>query len=85
MTNKQNKAPVNKWMIVRTVVLVVALINQTLVLSGFSALPFDDAQVESAVTVTLTVGASLLAWWKDNDVTHQARKRTQYNKDRGLK
>jgi len=63
----------DKMMIIRTIVLVVALINQSLVLAGFSPLPYDDTQVENAVTIIFTVVASLWAYWKDNDVTRKAR------------
>lgn len=85
MTNEKKNAPIDKWMIARAVVLFVALINQFLVMSGFSPLPFDDGAVENAVTTTFVIVASLVAWWKDNDVTYKARRRTKYNKDNGLK
>jgi len=62
-----------KATIIRTIVLAVALLNQTLVLAGYSPLPFDDAQVESAVTALFTVGATLWAWWKNNSFTEEAR------------
>ena len=41
--------------------------------------------MESTATAALTTGASLWAWWKDNDVSRKARRRTEYNKDKGLK
>jgi SPP1 family holin len=63
----------NKLMIIRTIVLVVALVNQSLVLAGYSPLPFDDAQVENGVTIVFTVGAAIMNWWYDNDVTRKAR------------
>jgi SPP1 family holin len=80
MTNQFNNAPIDKGMIVRTVVLFLALLNLFLVLSGFSPLPFGGEQMEFAATA-----ASLWAWWKDNDVSRKARRRTEYNKDKGLK
>lgn len=58
----------NKMAIVRTVVLVFALINQSLVLAGYSPLPFDDAQVENGVTMIFTVVAALWTWKKDNKI-----------------
>ncbi|WP_342512784.1 phage holin [Sporosarcina sp. FSL K6-1522] len=86
MTNKQeNNAPIDKWMIARTVVLFVALINQFLVLNGLSPLPFEDAQVENSVTVVLTISASLWAWWKNNNITYKARRNEDYMKKKGLK
>jgi len=81
----KNQAPFDKIMIVRTVVLFLALINQYLVLNGYSPLPIDDAELEMTVTALLTFGASLWAWWKNNDVRYKARRNTQYLKDKGLK
>jgi SPP1 family holin len=63
----------NKAMIIRTIVLVFALINQSLVMAGYSPLPFDDAQVENGVTIIFTVVAAVTNWWYDNDVTRKAR------------
>jgi SPP1 family holin len=63
----------NKAVLIRTIVLVVALINQSFVMAGYSPLPFDDAEVENGVTIIFTVIASVWAWWKDNDVTKKAR------------
>lgn len=58
--------------IVRTVVLVVALINQALTLSGHSILPISDEQISEVITLVFTVGASLWAWWKNNSFTKNA-------------
>lgn len=70
-----------KSMIIRTVVLAAALVNQSLVLAGYSPLPFDDAQVESFVTGAFTVGASILAWYKNNSVTKEAKQADAYLKE----
>ena len=58
--------------IVRTVVLVVALVNQALTLSGHSILPISDEQISEVITLVFTVGASLWAWWKNNSFTKNA-------------
>ncbi|MBS6955962.1 MAG: phage holin [Enterocloster asparagiformis] len=63
---------IEKGTIARTVVLVVALINQVLMMAGYNPLPFADEAVYEAVTVVLTVGASLVAWWKNNSFTQAA-------------
>lgn len=82
---KTTNAPIDKGMIIRTAVLIVALVNQFLVNAGYSPLPFDDEGVELAVTTTLTISASLWAWWKNNDVRYRARRNEKYLKDQGLK
>ena len=80
----KNRAPIEKAMVIRFVVLLIVLVNQFLVLSGFSPLPFDDAQIEGAVTSTSTVVVMLWTFWKDNNVTYKARRRAEYNKEKGL-
>lgn len=71
----------DKMMIIRTVVLFVALLNQSLVLTGFSPLPFTDEQIKNGLTIVFTIVASLWTWWKDNDITRKARERKQFLKD----
>lgn len=56
----------------RTAVLVFALINQVLMISGCNPLPFSDDEFGQAVSMVLTVGASLWAWWKNNSFTQAA-------------
>lgn len=60
--------------IARTVCLILALVNQVLSATGHSVLPISDAQIESLVTVGLTVAASLASWWKNNSFTKLAIK-----------
>lgn len=70
----------SKGTIIRTAVLLYALINQVLVLSGLSALPFAEGDVELVITGILTVVASLVAWWKNNSVTKEAQEADEYLK-----
>ncbi|KIL72563.1 phage holin [Bacillus badius] len=71
--------------IVRTVVLFVALINQGLAAFGYSPLPFDDKQVEFFVSTLITAIMSLIAWWKNNNITRTARRNEEMLKREGLK
>lgn len=71
--------------VVRTVVLFVALLNQFLVNAGYSPLPFDDEGIEVAATTTLTIAASLWAWWYNNSLTYKARQADQLAARKGLK
>lgn len=59
--------------IIRTVCLVLALINQGLTMAGHSLLPITDEQVTEALTLGATIIASLWAWWKNNSFTYAAR------------
>lgn len=59
--------------IIRTLVLALALINQLLVATGMSPLPIEDEQVETLVSTAVTVVASLWAYWKNNSVSEAAK------------
>lgn len=54
--------------IVRTVALIVVLINQILAIFG-KGLPFAEDAVYQVVSVILTAGVSLVTAWKNNDYT----------------
>lgn len=71
----------DKGLIFRTVVLVYALINNVLVMSGISALPFTEGQVEIAISNILTVLATLWAWYKNNSITKEAKIADGYLKE----
>ena len=58
--------------IARTVVLALALINQVLAVAGRDALPFGEDQVYQFVSLSLTLGASVVSWWKNNSFTKAA-------------
>lgn len=79
MTNK-----VDVGTIVRTVLLALALLNQSLVLMGFSPLPIEDAEVENLITLAFTVVTSVWAWWKNNSVTRDARRADELARRNGL-
>jgi SPP1 family holin len=58
--------------VTRSVVLLLALINQALTAAGKSPLPFSEDAVNECLTYCFTVGASLWAWWKNNNFTKEA-------------
>lgn len=71
----------SKGTLIRAVVLLVALINQSLVLAGYSPLPFDDVQVENFTAAVFTIVASIWSWWKNNSITRNAKKADEYLKE----
>jgi SPP1 family holin len=70
-----------KSTIVRTVVLVVMLINQLLAAFGKSPLPFSDEEVDTFVSTVLTAVSALWAWWKNNSFTKAALKADEVLKE----
>ena len=64
--------------IARTIILLLALINQCLSMAGVSPLPIEDEQVETIITTAWTVIAAVWAWWKNNSFTTRAIQADQY-------
>lgn len=58
--------------IARTIVLILALVNQGLAIAGKEALPFAEDTIYQVVTLIATIGASAWAWWKNNSFTKNA-------------
>ncbi|ALC85614.1 MULTISPECIES: phage holin [unclassified Bacillus (in: firmicutes)] len=85
MSSNDKLAPFDKMMIIRSIILFIAWINQFLVMKGYSPLPFNDEELELGVTLLVTFLVSIWAWWKNNDVRYKARRNTQYLKEKGLK
>lgn len=69
---EDNRMNVKKGTIIRTICLVLALVNQGLAIAGKSPLPIEDAQVEALLSLIFTIGASLWTWWKNNSFTQAA-------------
>lgn len=66
------KKKIETGTIVRTVVLLFALVNQVLTMAGKAPLPFTNEEIAEGFSMVLTVGASLWAWWKNNSFTQAA-------------
>lgn len=63
---------IKKETIIRTVILIVALINQVLTIAGVSLLPISDEQITEFLSLSITIFASLWSWWKNNSFTANA-------------
>ena len=62
-----------KQAIVRLIVLVILLINQTLITLGWSPLPFSEEQIYEAVSSVALVVTAVYTWYKNNNVTKEAQ------------
>lgn len=63
---------VSSGTITRTIILLLALVNQILAYFGISPLQIADEDIGTVVTILFTVGASVVAWWKNNSFTKVA-------------
>ena len=66
--------------IIRTIVLAVALINQTLIVMGKNPLPITDEQLNQFFGIGFTMLASIWSWWKNNSFTKNAMRADRYLK-----
>ncbi len=71
---------IDKQTIIRTVILLIALINAALQLFGVKTLPIDNDLVSEAVSVAFLLAGSLSAWWKNNSFSEKARLADEYMK-----
>lgn len=66
------KSTVSTGTIIRTVILLIALLNQALTAAGKNPLPFSEDTLYELFTLIATIGASLWSWWKNNSFTKSA-------------
>lgn len=76
----KNKKKVTPETIARTIILVIALANTILTMSGKNPLPFADDDIYTAVSIIATLAATAWAWWKNNSFTSNAIKADEYLK-----
>lgn len=69
---------VSKETLIRTAVLVIALINSVLTMFGKNPLPFSENEIYQAGSAIFAVAASLWAWWKNNSFTNAAIRADEY-------
>ena len=60
--------------VARTIVLLVALLNQILAMSGKQAVSIADNDIYQTVSLLFTIGAAVWGWWKNNSFTQEAIK-----------
>lgn len=60
--------------IVRTVCLLLALLNLLLSSLGKPMLPIENATVEQFITALATIVIALVNWWNNNSFTQEAIK-----------
>lgn len=53
-------------MLVRTAVLFLALVNQLLLVFGYTILPITEAELSELLSTLLTMFSALWVWWGDN-------------------
>lgn len=63
---------------IRTIALLIAIINLILYLIGKDNLPVTAEQVWGGVSIVLTVITSIPAWWKNNSISPEAKQADKF-------
>lgn len=74
----------DKPSLLRTIILIIALLNQVLVSFNISPIPISDDQVEVLVSTGFTVVISLWTWWKNNYISKKGQKQKEVLQQHGL-
>lgn len=69
---------ISKETIIRTVLLIAALVNMVLNAFGKNTLPFTDDEISEIISVVFMAVTSIAAWWKNNSFTEKAIKADAY-------
>ena len=64
--------------IIRTIVLILALANQVLAIYGKQKIPITEDEIYQLITLIITIGSAMWAWWKNNSFTQPAIKADEY-------
>ena len=64
--------------IARTLCLLLALVNQVLMVMGYKIIDISDDTINTLISTGFTVVTALLAWWKNNSFTSAAIKADDY-------
>lgn len=64
--------------IIALVILVLTLVNSGLQLAGYDTIPINNEKVELVLTLVSSAGASVYAWWKNQNVTKEAVQSQEY-------
>lgn len=66
------KEKITAGTIIRSLCLVLALVNLTLETMGKKVIPITDDQISELVTLVITMATSLVGFWKNNSFTQEA-------------
>ena len=60
--------------IARTIILVLALLNQLLTATGHGVINISDESINTLISTGFTIVTAVIAWWKNNSFTQSALK-----------
>ena len=76
-----NKINITSGTIARTIILVLALVNQILTAMGHSVINISDESINTLISTGFTIVTAVIAWWKNNSFTQSALKADEVMKE----
>ncbi len=72
--SENSRMTISAGTIARTIILVLALINQLLTATGHSVINISDESISTLISTGFTIVTAIVAWWKNNSFTQSALK-----------
>jgi len=66
--------------VIRTTVLLLAIVNNALAIAGKSPLPIESETVTEVISFIFTTVTAFVTWWKNNSFTDAAIQADDYMK-----
>ena len=63
---------VSKETLIRTIALVLSIVNYILTAKGMNPLPFGETEAYEFISMIAMSAASIWTWWKNNSFTKEA-------------
>ena len=63
---------VSKETLIRTIALILSIVNYILTSKGMNPLPFGETEAYEFISMIAMGAASIWAWWKNNSFTKEA-------------
>lgn len=67
-----------KSTIIRSICLLIVLINFVLRSTGHDVLNIDESQIAETIEMIISIAVIVLSWWKNNSFTENAQKADEY-------
>lgn len=68
------KMNITSGTVARTIILILALVNQLLTATGHSVINISDENINTLISTGFTIVTAIVAWWKNNSFTQSALK-----------
>lgn len=72
---------ISKGTIVRTILLIIVIINMLLQHLGYDVINLSENQILTAVEYIIEVAIIIVAWWKNNSFSEKAIKADEFLKN----